>query len=498
MQSVRIEGSTGNDAEVTYFNALQIKPSSFDSNNNPTLATGGFRFFSENDFGYWTGVYFLKPPETTVDYRLRTSFDTLVFYDNFNMTAQNTGVWKTIFTTMTLTAAGGFLLFNTGLTAAASSGVSYTTWRTFPIFPKNSLIAEGTFELNAVPQGNQIFEFGFFLPPAGATAPPADGVYFRFTADGLTGCMNYNGNELTIGDVIKYAPVSNLVMGAHTLYFEIDTRQVQFWVDDDLIGNITIPNGVGAPFLTTSLPMTMQQRNTGTVLSTPLLQVKCAECAVYFGDVHASKPWPHQMAGLSLNAAQLGNGTSTPTIATCSNALYTNSLAAGAGVAMTNNTAALTAGLGGQFGALPTLVVPTDGLLSSFQNPVGSVNIAPRTLYITGVRIQGAITTTLVGGPVLYAYALCYGHTNVNLGVAETGSFVTATTKAPRRIPLGFETYGAAAVAGVLGGPGINVDFAVPIVVNPGEFVAVSAKNLGVVTTAGVINVLVTLTGYFE
>jgi hypothetical protein len=43
-----------------------------------------------------------------------------------------------------------------------------------------------------------------------------------------------------------------------------------------------------------------------------------------------------------------------------STALYTNSQAAGAGAAMTNTTAALGSGLGGQFAALPTLAISTD------------------------------------------------------------------------------------------------------------------------------------------
>ena len=43
-----------------------------------------------------------------------------------------------------------------------------------------------------------------------------------------------------------------------------------------------------------------------------------------------------------------------------STALYTNNLAAGAGAVMTNTTAALGSGLGGQFSALPTLAVGTD------------------------------------------------------------------------------------------------------------------------------------------
>jgi hypothetical protein len=175
-------------------------------------------------------------------------------------------------------------------------------------------------------------------------------------------------------------------------------------------------------------------------------------------------------------------GTSGNTMG--STALYSNSLAAGAGAAMTNTTAALGTGLGGQFSVQPTLAVGTDGIVCSFQVPAGSINITPRRLVISGIQIQGAITTALTGGPVVYAYSLAYGHTALSLATAETGSFVTATTKAPRRVPLGYETYAATAAVGVIGG-GIKIAFSKDIVVNPGEFVAIVAKNFGVVTSAG-------------
>ena len=53
------------------------------------------------------------------------------------------------------------------------------------------------------------------------------------------------------------------------------------------------------------------------------------------------------------------------------------------------------------------------------------------------------------------------------------------------------ETFAATAAVGALGA-GVYMAFQNPIVVNPGEFVAIAAKNMGVVTSAGVITVLVT------
>jgi hypothetical protein len=169
-----------------------------------------------------------------------------------------------------------------------------------------------------------------------------------------------------------------------------------------------------------------------------------------------------------------------------STAAYTNSLAPTAGTAMTNTAPGPGTGLGGQFSALPTLGAGTDGILCSYQNPVPSAAIVGRTLVIKGVRIDSVVTTVLAGGPVIYLYSLCYGHTNVSLATTEG-----ANAKAPRRIPLGIQQFAATAAVGVQP-TAIYVPFDRPIPVNPTEFVAIAAKNIGTITSAGVITFLVT------
>lgn len=105
------------------------------------------------------------------------------------------------------------------------------------------------------------------------------------------------------------------------------------------------------------------------------------------------------------------------------------------------------------------------------------------------------VTTVLAGNatPVQYVYSIAYGHNNVSLATTTT-----ATSKAPVRKPIGFETYGAAAAVGTIG-QGIQKDFdRAPIVVFPGEFIQITAKNVGAVTTTGVITFLVDFDGYWE
>lgn len=147
-----------------------------------------------------------------------------------------------------------------------------------------------------------------------------------------------------------------------------------------------------------------------------------------------------------------------------------------------------------------TLPVGTDGILMSYQVPAGGINQTPRSLVITGIRIQGMVTTALTGGPVQYTYSLAYGETAEDLATPESTSFANGTTKAPRRIPLGFERYAPvnAPVGTMSPGGAVQVTFKDPVVVNPGEWLSIVARNDDTVTTAGVICILVTFDSYWR
>jgi hypothetical protein len=265
--------------------------------------------------------------------------------------------------------------------------------------------------------------------------------------------------------------------------------------DGLVIGSLAIPDGQAIPFLTDALPVFLQQVNTGTVTGGTFMQFKIGAVSVDQIDSALSKPFPHIQAAKGLVAYQGQQGGTMG-----STALYTNSLAPGAGAALVNATAAAGfTGLGGQHTYTPTLAANTDGLLSSYQNPAGTVNQTPRTMYITGVRIQSVVSSTLTGGPCIMLYSLAYGHTAVSLGTGESASFATGTTKAPRRIALGIEVIAANGAAGAVSStPPVYMAFNSPVVVNPGEFVAIAAKNIGTVTSSGTITTLVTYDGYFE
>jgi hypothetical protein len=486
MAGIRVEGNTsGNVAEVTSTNELKVTLPE-------VIAQAGYAvMFTENDDGtYNTGaVAQRRSPNVSNDSRLSVGLDTPVFDSAFNSTTQDTGVWRCMFTTMTITQSGGFAFFNANNTTTATTGASLQTWRHFSMVNNNGLslafIAASTIAIPA----NQVAEMGWFLGTA-PTAGPTDGVYFRVTSAGIIGVVNYNGVETPTAALDS----TFLVPGELAKYqIRIYTDSVDFWVNNRLLGKVTIPVGNPQVTLTCTLPATFQMRNSGAVVSPT--QWKLGHVSVDQRDVASGMLLEAIQSGMGLNGS---NSTSGNTMG--GTAGMTNNQAAGAGAVMTNTTAAIGTGLGGQFSVQPTLAAGTDGILCSYQVPQGTVNIRPRTLMIRGVKIHGVVTTVLAGNatPLIYAFTLAFGHTAVSAATTEGASFSTATTKIPRRIALGFESYAAAAALGTLGSTGgVYMPFAAPVCVNPGEFVAVLAKNLGVVTTSGVVTFYVSFDSYW-
>ena len=488
MSGLRIEGNTsGRVAAVDGGSNLQVAFS------NVPAYIGGVKLFSEVDAGTITGNPLLISPHTTSEYRMKIGLDTILFSDSFNATTQNTSIWLYYFATMTITQAGGFAIFNTNLDTTNAHGCSLQTFRTFALPGQSTITVEFNANMSSSIKANQIFEMGLFRPASTPTTAPTDGIFWRFDNSGgnprLQGVMVYNGGtEQTVTLTAGLPTVGS--NACYTLTFDATTAN--FWIEDVLIGSISVTGLNAAPFIGGGLPIGMQQRNIGSVGASGV-QMKIANVIASYDEVNTVKPWNHQLAGFDLMASQGQNGGTMG-----STSLMTNSLNPSA-AAIANATASATfTGLGGQFPVNPTLTAGTDGILCAYQNPAGGINQTPRVLYITDISIQGVVTTLLVGGPVIYAYALCYGGSSVSLAQAETASFATGTTKAFRRIPLGYETYAAAAAVGVTSGTGVKVRLTTPIAVNPGEWINISAKNLGTVTTGGVITVLVLYNGYWE
>lgn len=439
----------------------------------------GPAMFVENDPGEITGSRFVRSPEVDSDYRLRVAHDTILDRETFNYTAQNTGKFSHTFTTMTATVSAAGLLTNSGNITTTATGFTFGTFGEFPVgMGATAIYCETSvaFSASSVP-ANAVVDIGMFRRGASTAFAPTDGVYFRFDSSGMKGYINRGGVETSTA-AFAWTPVANQ---NYLLTISISEKRCRFWIDDVLMG-VVENAGAGQPYTSTSLPWSIRHANVGGAAGGGF-QATVTDYVISLGGALV----PSTLAQTGNRTLGSYQGLSGGTMGSLAN--YANSANPTAAVP-TNTTAALGTGLGGQFWETGTLAVTTDGIIMSYQNPAGTTAVQGRRLVITGVYLTSYVQTVLAGGPLIVQWSLAFGHTNVSLATSESGSFVTATAKAPRRIPLPTFTQAvtaAQAVSTMVSQPGGSyMRFDNPIYVNPGEFVAMVAKKIGTVLTAGV------------
>lgn len=480
-------GSTAGKANVDANFNLQVR-----TPTTPEQA-GVTGIIAINDAGTVMGTPRAKRIYGTEANALKIAQSELLWDDTFNATAQNTSKYNFAATTQTGAQAGGYLVLNSGSGNAINTNSGIQTWRTFPIFAKAETRVTMSGFITTAPQANNLVEFGLFAAVLTTRVAPTDGVFFRFNAAGeLRGVINYNGTETQTAAITP--PSANV---NHDWTIVVQTNDVVFYIDDIVVGVITLLTdapALGQPMSAASVPLTIRTYIGG---SAPALatQVKFSDVFVVILGPQLTRNWSEQKCGMGHMAYQGQNGGTMGTTA-----LYANNSNPAATVP-TNTTAALGTGLGGKFQETLTLAAGTDGIIQSFQNPAGSVTQTPRNLYIRGVTIGGVVTVALTTNPLAGTMSLAYGHTAVSMATAEAASFTAGgTTKAPRRVPLcATSVASATAAAGtpVTGVP-VTIAFASPIVVAPGEFIAVTHNKVTTAPATGAIMWTITFDAYYE
>lgn len=451
----------------------------------------GQAMFSEVDDGRATGERLVLPPEVDQDYRLRIAHDNFLDQETFNYTTQNTGKHTHTFTTLTATVSAAGLLTNSGNITTTTTGMSFGTFAEFPTSGTQTVVCETSVGFTAQPNANTLIDFGLFRRGASNPFAPTDGVYFRLSASGLQGVVNNNGTESTTAvfpEALGAGTYSYVNSAVHQYLIQMTNVGVTFWIDNILYGSIDTPAGFGYPVKSASLPWSVRHSIVGGAAGAAT-QALITDYRVLL----RGAPFADDLGIIGNRIYGSYQGLGGGTMGSLAN--YANNANPTPAVA-TNTTAALGTGLGGQFWETATIAVNTDGIICSYQVPAGTAAVQGRRLKITGVTLAAYVQTAITGGPFIQQFSLAFGHTNVSLATAETGSFVTATAKAPRRVPLAAFTQqvtAAQAVSTIVSQPGgAGVDFnAAPIYVNPGEFVAVVAKKVGTVATAGVIGYVI-------
>lgn len=454
--------------------------------------------FSEVDNGTAIGARTVLSAEVDDDSRQRVSHDNWLDEEFFSDTAQNTGKFFHAFATLTATMSTAGLLTNSGNITTTATGMTFGTFAMFPLVGTQTLTCETVLSFSAQPNANQVIDFGMFQRGGATPYAPLDGAYFRMSSTGMQGVINVNGVESTTAAFPLSGGTGTFVYTSGTVYkWLIQTNNVKttFWINNVKYGEIVNPSGAGMSMLSRAVPWSIRHAIAGGAAGT------ATQALVKGYRVFLRGPQYADRLGVVGNRVYGSyQGLSGGAMGSLAN--YANSANPTAAVP-TNTTAALGTGLGGQFWETFSLAVNTDGIICSYQVPAGTAAAAGRRLQVRGIGLTSYVQTVLAGGPLVRQYSLAFGHTAVSLAIAESGSFATQTTKAPRRVALAGFTQGvpaAQAVSTLISQPGGSfTDFGdSPVFVNPGEFIALVAKGVGTVGISGTIAHVVTFAYNWE
>ena len=474
------DSSSGTPAEVDASGNLLV---TFPGYTAAGVSAGGGpaqgpAMFMENDPGTITGSRYVRSPEVTEDYQLRVSHDHILDRDTLNYAAQNTGKHSHTFTTMTATVSANGLLCNSGAITTTTTGFTFGTFAEFPCAHAGATTYFETSmslntNINSIP-ANFVMDAGALRRGVTAAFAPLDGAYFRFSSAGITAVINRNASET----VSVLTGVSGILANeSHKYTISVTEREVEFWIDDVRYASLSTPSTNGQVILGATLPWGLRVANTGTTSAAVTALV--SDYTVSYGGAMYSSSWS-AVGNRSLGSYQGLSGGTMGSLASWANVTNPTSSAG-------SNTAANITGLGGQ-GAINAVAggAANEFIMCSYQVPAGTVAVQGRRLVITGVRIScanlgAAVATTAT----TISLTLAFGHTAVSLAQTESASFATATTKAPRRIPLGIMYWNVAAPIGATATNGdIFMPFANPVYVNPGEFIATTMKFIVGTATA--------------
>lgn len=421
------------------------------------------------------------------DFRARVGIDTLAFADNFSHTVLNTSKYKIVNTTATTLLSGGKLVLNASASTASGNATQVTSFATFKLHLSFILYAEFSCRIFVESQLYNIVEFG--LGYVSGVTDPSDGCFFRINALGeAVGVICYNSNEITTPLVstgtTPFVPVAGKM---YHWVISVHNDEVQFWVDDILMGIIYTPRDVGSPTLSMSLPIAMRVLNNNTVSTAQKLEV--ANISVSYGDQNQNRDWNlvnSVMGQSSLNAPDGATAGQTSN----------NANSAAPASATLSNTAAGYSTLGGQFQFAAVAGSETDYCLFCYLNPAGTSvnpgrNLVVKRIYISTFNSGAAVATT----GTLLQWSVGVGSTAVSLATADSA---TTGARGYRRVNLENQCFEVGDPIGKCLST-VDVAFEVPLVVEAGTYFAVILKMpIGTATGSQIIRGTVGVNGYFE
>lgn len=413
------------------------------------------------------------PLSTTENGSLNVSLPGVLFIEQVDGSTLNPNRWSTSTDTMTITQSAGYIILNANSTTTANKYAILQSVKSIPMYgplPVRVLISA---KINIQPQANITVEIG--LGSGATNGAPTDGVLFRWNPSAqFLGIVNNAGSETPSSALT--APTSNVKALFEMVIVE---DLVQFYVNDTLVSSVTVPAGLAFPTNAGRLPLFIRLYN-GSSTPGAAAQLSIGQVIVVQEAMNQNKSWSDTLVSMGMGSYQ------SPTIftQTANHANSTNPVSA-----TLSNTAAGYTTLGGRFQFAAVAGAVTDFALFGFQVPAGY------QFYITGIAIS-IVSTGALGSaitPTILDWAIGVNSTAVSLATADG-----ASTVAPRRIPLGMQTFGLTAAIGAMP-PDMFRQFLTSVVVDGGRFVHVILQvPVGAATASQIFRGDVTISGYFE
>lgn len=389
------------------------------------------------------------------------------FEQGFSASAISPSVWSQVLGVMTVGVANNTVTLNSSNSLASAASARLVSYRQAKT-PRGSdrIIAWRMMLPNLVT--GAVTEIGAFA--ATGIASPTSGSFFRYGSDGtLRGVsISVTGAESTTEAI----PTPSLNV-AHDYVIWIMSKSIVFQIDDVVVGSIPLGGTAPSPVTSESSPFCARLYNASA--TTTAQQVYLHRCvgALYGGTYGYDRQFLAALGGDIGYQGVVGAGTGYL-------ANWANS-AAPASATLSNTTAGYTS-LGGQFQFAAVSGSETDYALFAFQVPAQTATNQGRTLVVHGINIStfnmgAAVATT----PTLLQWGIAYDGTAVSLTTPDG-----ASTKAPRRVPLGCQSLPVGlAVGGNV--PDLRVDFRQPLSVNAGNYLHVILKMPVATATASQI-----------
>jgi hypothetical protein len=406
--------------------------------------------------------------------RLSTGAQTLELFDPIDGAAVNNMIWTQNVVTMAIaqSAVTGFLVLNSAAITTINTSCQIATIKQIQLIQTFVPTVRMTWKTPNVPQSNATMELGF-LECSGSTAP-TNGAFFRWSSASEFKCITVF-NSVETPSAALTAPTVNAL---HTSHITFRGNKVEFWIDEALVAEVANP--AGNPNPTNSSRIQLGARiYTGATIPVTAPELHIAAVCLWRNDLQTNKLWPSQMSSIGRHACQ------SPATAFGQTQNWVNSTVAATAV-LSNTTPSYTT-LGGLFAVTTAFTAAADNLLFGYQVPVGF------QLFVTDVRVGGAVTTVLGATATALHWGLAVNASAVSLATVDTfGSNIYGY----RRVYLGTHGLIAAAVVGTTL-PTLEIDCTTPYVIDSLRYVGIILRAAASPAT-GAIQGGVTIGGYFE